>query len=62
MVFKLVRSLRDTIAIANPQAKDQASGGKVDERYEREAGRQGMRSIVEKTDRIISSKSPELPD
>ena len=48
--------------MANSQTKNQASRRYIDERDEREAGRKRVRSIVEKTNRIVSSKAAELPD
>jgi hypothetical protein len=59
---ELVGSRKDASGTANSQTKNQASRRNIDERYEREAGCKRVRFLVQKTNRIISSKAAELPD
>jgi hypothetical protein len=48
--------------VADSQTKNQASRHDVDEGDKPEAGHERVRPIVEKTNRVVSSKSAELPD
>jgi len=59
-LFEKGWTLRCTKCGAGFQAKNQPSRNEIDERDEPEAGRQRVRSIIQQTNRVVSSEPSEL--